>query len=769
MPDVFGIVLAGGEGKRLAPLTADRAKPAVPFGGNYRLIDFALSNLVNAGFRQIVVLTQYKSHSLDRHISTTWRLSPLLGNYVAPVPAQMRRGPRWFSGSADAIYQNFNLLHDERPDYVAVFGADHIYRMDPRQMVDQHIASGAAVTVAALRAPLDQADQFGVIETAADGQHDHRLPREADGRRRAARRARPGLRLDGQLRLHRRGADRRGHRRRRGRRAPSTTWAATSSRRSSSSGEAHVYDFSRNEVPGASDARPRLLARRRDARRLLRRAHGPHLGRPDVQPLQPASGRSSPGPIRCRRPSSSSRRGRPARPGAGLDGVRRRRHLRRHGAPLGALAGRRTCTPTPRSRTRSLMQGVDVGRRAVVRRAILDKNVRIARGRADRRRPRGRPRALHGLRGRRRGHPQGHDGGRREGRAAHARVPAGRLRRGRRARRVPRARAAQRSIDVDVHAWGADRDAARIGHEAWDALAGAGAGAGRAARDVDRPDDGGGHGRAPTSSTATPGTRTSAATWPSSSTTSRTSPPCTRSSRCARGRPSSSAAATRCRSFCERTALEAADAIVAVSEGMRARHARRLPGDRPRPRVDVIYNGIDTDEYAPDPGTDVLERHGIDPDAPTVVFVGRITRQKGVAHLLEAMRHVDAERPARAVRRRAGHAGDRRRGRAPRRGAAGPARQRAVARRDAAQARGHPDPQPRDRLRVPVDLRAAGHRQPRGDGLRDRGRGDRHRRHRRGRRRRRDRPARARSSPATTPPASRATRTPSRAAFAERR
>ena len=115
MPNVFGIVLAGGEGKRLMPLTADRAKPAVPFGGNYRLIDFALSNLVNGGFRQIVVLTQYKSHSLDRHITLTWRLSPLLGNYVTPVPAQMRRGPYWFSGSADAIYQNLNLLNDERP------------------------------------------------------------------------------------------------------------------------------------------------------------------------------------------------------------------------------------------------------------------------------------------------------------------------------------------------------------------------------------------------------------------------------------------------------------------------------------------------------------------------------------------------------------------------------------------------------------------------------------------------------------------------------
>ena len=168
-PRVFGIVLAGGEGKRLMPLTADRAKPAVPFGGHYRLVDFALSNLVNAGFLRIVVLTQYKSHSLDRHVTTTWRLSPLLGNYVTPVPAQMRRGPWWFAGSADAIYQNLTLIYDERPDLVCVFGADHIYRMDPRQMVEQHIATGAGVTVAGIRMPIDQSSQFGVIETADDG------------------------------------------------------------------------------------------------------------------------------------------------------------------------------------------------------------------------------------------------------------------------------------------------------------------------------------------------------------------------------------------------------------------------------------------------------------------------------------------------------------------------------------------------------------------------------------------------------------------------
>jgi glucose-1-phosphate adenylyltransferase len=166
---VFSVVLAGGEGKRLAPLTADRAKPAVPFGGDYRLIDFALSNLVNAGFRRIVVLTQYKSHSLDRHIATTWHLSPLMGNYVTPVPAQMRRGPRWFAGSADAIYQNLNLVYDERPDTICVFGADHIYRMDPRQMIEDHLASGAGVTVAGMRVPITQAGEFGVIEPAADG------------------------------------------------------------------------------------------------------------------------------------------------------------------------------------------------------------------------------------------------------------------------------------------------------------------------------------------------------------------------------------------------------------------------------------------------------------------------------------------------------------------------------------------------------------------------------------------------------------------------
>ena len=165
---IFGIVLAGGEGKRLMPLTADRAKPAVPFAGQYRLIDFALSNLLNSGLTQIVVLTQYKSHSLDRHVSQTWRHSGLLNSYVASVPAQQRLGKRWFSGSADAILQSLNLIRDEKPDIVVVVGADHVYRMDFREMVQAHIDSGRGATVAAIRQPIELSDQFGVIQLDAN-------------------------------------------------------------------------------------------------------------------------------------------------------------------------------------------------------------------------------------------------------------------------------------------------------------------------------------------------------------------------------------------------------------------------------------------------------------------------------------------------------------------------------------------------------------------------------------------------------------------------
>jgi glucose-1-phosphate adenylyltransferase len=169
---ILGVVLAGGAGSRLGPLTADRAKSAVPFGGLYRVVDFTLSNLVNGGVQRICVLTQYKSHSLNRHISTTWRLNSLLDNYVAPVPAQQWLGPRWQAGSADAIYQSLTLIHRDRPDLVFVAGADHVYRMDPNQMIQAHLDRDAGVTVAAIPVPRTAATDFGVIRAAADG---HRI------------------------------------------------------------------------------------------------------------------------------------------------------------------------------------------------------------------------------------------------------------------------------------------------------------------------------------------------------------------------------------------------------------------------------------------------------------------------------------------------------------------------------------------------------------------------------------------------------------------
>jgi glucose-1-phosphate adenylyltransferase len=378
MADVFGIVLAGGEGKRLAPLTADRAKPAVPFGGNYRLIDFALSNLVNAGYRQIVVLTQYKSHSLDRHISTTWRLSPLLGNYVAPVPAQMRRGPRWFSGSADAIYQNLNLLYDERPDIVAVFGADHIYRMDPRQMVDQHIESGAAVTVAALRAPLAEADQFGVIETAADGQTItafREKPTDAVGLPDAPDKVfasmgnyvfSAGALIDI---VTRDAEDESSKHDMGGSIVPALV----------ESGAAHVYDFSENEVPGASEVERGYW---RDVG-TLDAFYDAHMDLISVEPEFNLYNREWPiltwpdplPPAKFVFDDEDGRRGMALDSmvcaGVVISGATVRRSVLSPGAHLHSYAVVEDSV---------LMQGVDVGRNAVVRRAIVDKNVRIAEG-----------------------------------------------------------------------------------------------------------------------------------------------------------------------------------------------------------------------------------------------------------------------------------------------------------------------------------------------------------------------------------------------------
>jgi glucose-1-phosphate adenylyltransferase len=167
---VLGIVLAGGKGTRLYPLTKERAKPAVPFGGKYRIIDFVLSNFINSGIYSVYVLTQFRSQSLLQHLNEGWQFAGLLKNqFIIPVPAQMRAGETWYQGTADAIYQNINLVEQADPRVVAIFGADHIYRMNITSMVEAHVHTNAEVTVAAIPVPKEQACEFGVIETAGDG------------------------------------------------------------------------------------------------------------------------------------------------------------------------------------------------------------------------------------------------------------------------------------------------------------------------------------------------------------------------------------------------------------------------------------------------------------------------------------------------------------------------------------------------------------------------------------------------------------------------
>jgi len=374
VPRVFGIVLAGGEGKRLLPLTLDRAKPAVPFGGNYRLVDFALSNLVNAGYLKIAVLTQYKSHSLDRHVTTTWRLSPLLGNYVTPVPAQQRRGPRWFAGSADAIYQSLNLVYDERPDYICVFGADHIYRMDPEQMVGQHIATGAGVTVAALHVPLAEASRSGVIERAATGERIAAFREKPQAAEAAP--GRPGEVLASM-----------------GNYVFTTSTlieAVTRDARDEASrhdlggdiipmlveqGEAYVYDFSNNEVPGDTPADRGYW---RDVG-TLDAYHDAHMDLTSVTPAFSLYNSewpilSWPDPL----PPAKFVFEEEGRTGVAVDslvcagvivsGGRVRRSILSPGVRVHSFAEVDSSV---------LLHGVEVGRNAVVRNAILDKNVVI--------------------------------------------------------------------------------------------------------------------------------------------------------------------------------------------------------------------------------------------------------------------------------------------------------------------------------------------------------------------------------------------------------
>jgi glucose-1-phosphate adenylyltransferase len=166
--NILTMILAGGMGERLYPLTRDRAKPAVPFGGRYRIIDFVINNFINSGFLKIKVLTQFKSNSLIEHITRTWRLVPEIGQYVDVVPAQMRKGPFWFRGTADAVFQNLELIFDDRPEVVCVFGGDHIYKMDINQMLQEHLANDADLTIATIPVPVAEAHHFGIVEVDAD-------------------------------------------------------------------------------------------------------------------------------------------------------------------------------------------------------------------------------------------------------------------------------------------------------------------------------------------------------------------------------------------------------------------------------------------------------------------------------------------------------------------------------------------------------------------------------------------------------------------------
>ena len=371
-PRVLGIVLAGGEGKRLAPLTADRAKPAVPFGGIYRLVDFVLSNLVNAGYLRIVVLTQYKSHSLDRHITTTWRMSTLMGNYVTPVPAQQRLGPQWFRGSADAIHQSLNLVYDERPDHVVVFGADHVYRMDTRQMVEQHIASGADVTVAGIRVPRAQARGFGVISTAGDGRRIEAFLEKPDDP--------PGLPDDPDTVYASMGN------------YVFTTEALLKAVRMDAGdegsvhdmggdiipmlverGEAQVYDFSDNVVPGATD---RDTGYWRDVG-TLDSYYDAHMDLVSVHPVFNLYNRQW--PILTTSPAYPPAKfvfEEQGRVGQAVDSL-----VSQGVIVSGGSVRRSILSPGVRVHSGSdvrgsvLMDGVDVGRGSVVHRAILDKNV----------------------------------------------------------------------------------------------------------------------------------------------------------------------------------------------------------------------------------------------------------------------------------------------------------------------------------------------------------------------------------------------------------
>ncbi|MDB4967427.1 MAG: glucose-phosphate adenylyltransferase [Myxococcales bacterium] len=376
-PHILSVVLAGGEGRRLLPLTAERAKPAVPIGGRYRLIDFVLSNLVNSGLLKIKVLTQYKSDSLNTHIARGWRLPAMLDFYVEVVPAQQRLGKEWFRGSADAMFQSLNIITDEDPDLVAVFGGDHVYKMDVNQMVDWHLDREAEVTVAAIPVPVAEAHAFGVLAVSEEGEilsfdEKPKQPREIPGR--------PGWALasmgnylfntgplceelardqEGDESNHDFGRN--------------ILPAMVASRR-----RAFAYDFSRNEIPG-------MLERERGYWRDVGTVEAYWQANMDLIAVDPVLDLYNPRwPIRTYTPPLPPAKfvfADQERMGIATDS------LVSEGCIIsGGRIDRSVLSPGVRINSFAhveesiLMDGVDVGRHARVRRAIVDKGVHIPPG-----------------------------------------------------------------------------------------------------------------------------------------------------------------------------------------------------------------------------------------------------------------------------------------------------------------------------------------------------------------------------------------------------
>ena len=348
--DVLSIVLAGGMGERLYPLTRDRAKPAVPFGGRYRIIDFVLNNLVNSGLMKIKVLTQFKSNSLIEHIMRAWRLNPEIGQFVDPVPAQMRRGPHWFRGTADAVYQNLDLIFDEEPSQVCVFGGDHVYVMDVNPMLAFHEDGDHDLTIAAFPVPLAEASRFGVLEVDETGrvtgfEEKPKEPREIPGV--------PGFALASMGNYIFRPKVLREALENDALQDTSHDFGKTIIPALLSGGAPSSPTTSREPRPGRRGARP-LLARHRDGRLLLGGVDGPDLGQPPAEPLQREVGAEDPlaappsGEVRLRRLGLEPDRRRDR-----LDGRRRLHRLRRH-ASTGRSSSRASgSTRTPTSRRAS--------------------------------------------------------------------------------------------------------------------------------------------------------------------------------------------------------------------------------------------------------------------------------------------------------------------------------------------------------------------------------------------------------------------------------